>query len=101
MVCSLSVKVIEERCSHVANILGYPSLKNEQKTVLANFVLGNGVFAMLPTGFGRSLCYACLPCLFDRLLGITNSIVVVITPLTSIMKEQVGYIIMLLSNDEK
>ena len=40
MVCSLSVKVIEERCSHVANILGYPSLKNEQKTVLANFVLG-------------------------------------------------------------
>ena len=56
---------------------------------------------MLPTGFGRSLCYACLPCLFDRLLGITNSIVVVIMPLTSIMKEQVGYIIMLLSNDEK
>ena len=89
MACSLSVQVIEETCSHVANTLGYPSLKNEQKTVLTNFILGNDIFAMLPTGFGTSLCYACLPRVFDQLLGTTNSIVVVITPLTSIMKEQV------------
>ena len=46
--------------------------------------------AMLPTGFGKSLCYACLPRVFDSLLGTTNSIVIVITPLTSIMKEQVN-----------
>ena len=69
------MKVIEETCSHVANTLDYPSLKNKQKSVLTNYILGNDVFAMLPTGFGKSLCYACLPCVFDHLLGTTNSIV--------------------------
>ena len=58
--------MIEEICSHVANTLGYPSLKNEQKTVLMK---GNNVFAMLPTGFGKSL----LRHVFDRLLGTTIS----------------------------
>ena len=54
--------MIEETCCHVANALGYPSLKDEQKTVLTNYILGNDVFAMLPTGFEKSLCYAFLPC---------------------------------------
>ena len=86
MACPFSVQVIEETCCHEANALAYPSLKDEQKTVLTNFILGNNVFAMLPTGFGKSLCYAGLPRVFDSLLETTNSIVVVITPLTSIMK---------------
>ena len=37
-------------------------------------------------GFGKSLCYACLPGVFDRLSGMTNSIVVALTPLTATMK---------------
>ena len=32
MACPFSVQVIEETCSRVANALGYPSLKDEQKT---------------------------------------------------------------------
>ena len=32
------------------------------------FVEGRDVFAILPTGFGKSLCYACLPASFDRML---------------------------------
>ena len=86
MACRFSIQVIEETFCRMANALGYPSLKDEQKTVLTNFILGNDVFAMLPTGFGKSLCYAGLPRVFDSLLETTNSIVVVITPLASIMK---------------
>ena len=90
MASTLSVQVIKETYCLVASAWGYPSLKDEQKTVLTKFILGNDVFAMLPTGFGKSMCYACLPRVFDSLLRATNSIVVVITPLTSIMKEQVN-----------
>lgn len=69
--------------------LGYSFLKKEQKDIILDFILGNDVFAVLPTGFGKSLCYACLPRVFDRLLGTTNSVVIVLTPLTAIMKDQV------------
>ena len=47
------------------------------------------MFGVLPTGYGKTLCYAILPTLFDRLLGRQDSIVVVITPLTAIIKDQV------------
>ena len=45
----------------VARSLGYVSLKSEQKAVIKDFVTGNDVFAVLPTGYGKSLCYVCLP----------------------------------------
>ena len=57
---------------------------------MSSFVLGNDVFAVLPTGYGKSLCYACLPGVFNQILGVTTSIVIVITPLTSIIKDQVS-----------
>ena len=74
-----------------AEKLGYPVLKTEQLEVLLHFVQGRDVFAVLPTGFGKSLCYACLPLAFDRLLGREEgyTITVVVTPLLAIMKDQV------------
>ena len=35
--------------------------KDKQKEVILNFVSGRDVFAALPTGYGKSLCYGCLP----------------------------------------
>ena len=79
-----------DTCSKAAaNFLGYASLKQEQATVINQFLFGKDVFAVLPTGFGKTLCYACLPLVFDAVLGTDRSIVVVISPLVSIMKDQV------------
>ena len=45
----------------------------------------------LPTGYGKSLCYGCLPGAFDRLRrSKAKSIVVVISPLVALMKDQVN-----------
>ena len=57
--------------------LGYHSLKLEQKAVIKEFVMGKDVFAIFPTGYGKSLCYACLPGVFNKLFGSTLSIVAV------------------------
>ena len=60
--------------------LGYESLKPEQETVVREFLSGKDVFAALPTGYGKSLCYACLPYAFDNMRGKERSIVMCITP---------------------
>jgi superfamily II DNA helicase RecQ len=36
--------------------LGY-SLKKEQLDVIVKYVMGRDVFVVLPTGYGKSLCY--------------------------------------------
>ena len=55
---------------------------------------GKDVFLWLPTGFGKSLCYEVLPFVFDMKLGRltdsnTNSAVIVVSPLVSLMIDQV------------
>ena len=80
---------IDTTAKAVASSLGYRDLKKEQSSVINSFVSGNDVFAVLPTGFGKTLCYACLPSIFDQLLSVGNSVVIVVSPLMSIMKSQV------------
>ena len=64
-----------------AATLGF-TLKKEQEKVIVAFTQGHDVFVALPTGFGNSLCYCCLPYVFDKLRGFTNgSIAVVVSPL--------------------
>ena len=47
--------------------LGYDRPTQEQAQAVRSFVLGSDVFVMLPTGSGKSLCYASLPYIFDSL----------------------------------
>ena len=81
---------MEDQLSQVINScalsLGYPSV---QLQVISEFVKGRDVFAVLPTGYGKSLCYALLPLVFDALSGSEDSIVIVMTPLLAIIKDQV------------
>ena len=73
--------------------LGYASMKDEQVDLAVAIMKGRDAFGVLPTGFGKSLCYSCLPGAFDYFLGncsqAQDSIVLVITPLLAIMKDQV------------
>ena len=59
---------VREAPRSAARELGYTDLKQEQLRVVEAFV-GLDVFAVLPTGYGKSLCYACLPIVFDKLLA--------------------------------
>jgi ATP-dependent DNA helicase RecQ len=73
-----------------AQSLGYSDLKREQKVVIKAFVEGKDVFVTLPTGYGKSLCYALLPWIFDMRRGLAEktSICMIVSPLIALMKDQ-------------
>ena len=72
--------------------LGYDHLKPEQGLIIASFLKGD-VFGILPTGLGKSLFYTCLPKIYDRISTAPAflSVIVIITPLTAIIKDQVRF----------
>ena len=69
-----------------ARALGGFTLKAEQMKVVTSVLQGRDVFAVLPTGYGKTLCYAVLPSAFDYLQSGGSSVVVVVSLLTAIMK---------------
>ena len=65
------------------------SLKYQQREAIREFVSGRDVFVSLPTGFGKSYCYALLPTVFDNLRPHEEpSIMLCVSPLTALMMEQ-------------
>ena len=74
---------LKDAANRAAMKLGYTrGMKEEQLEVVVAFLSGSDAFAVPPTGFGKNLCYACLPFAFDLLGEIEEKpIVVVVTPL--------------------
>ena len=75
-----SVSVIIEAA---ASSLGYAEIRLLQETAVRAFMMGSDVFLSIPTGGGKSLCYAVLPCMLDMLQGndTPQSLVIVVSPL--------------------
>ena len=61
---------------------GFPTFRPSQEAIVRDVLSGRDVFALLPTGGGKSLCYQ-LPAL------LTPGLTVVISPLIALMKDQV------------
>ena len=81
-------KMLDKAISAACSTTGLASLKAKQHEVISKFV-GGHVFISLPTGYGKSLCYALLSLVFDYLRGIDRgSIVMCVSPFTSLMMEQ-------------
>ena len=90
MTTKWSEAAVSEAIESAAKAMGYDTLKPEQKKAVSDFVNGRDVFVALPTGFGKSVCYGCLPVVYDILRSKKNSIVIVVSPLVAIMKDQVS-----------
>jgi ATP-dependent DNA helicase RecQ len=61
---------------------GFPSFRPNQRDIVEAILAGRDVFAALPTGGGKSLCYQ-LPAV------IREGLTVVVSPLIALMKDQV------------
>jgi ATP-dependent DNA helicase RecQ len=66
----------------LSRVFGFSSFRPLQEDIIRDTLAGNDVFAVLPTGGGKSLCYQ-LPAL------VRPGLTVVVSPLIALMKDQV------------
>ena len=79
--------------SYALQRLGTPNLilKPEQRSVIESICNGKDTFVWLPTGFGKLICS--LPFVFDKMsrkCAAGGSVVVVVSPLISLMEDQLA-----------
>ena len=72
----------QELLALLKQYFGYTAFRPQQAGIIRDSLAGRDVFALLPTGGGKSLCYQ-LPAMAR------NGLTVVISPLIALMKDQV------------
>ena len=63
---AIMAAALEKQVDVVAVKLGY-QLHKEQKGAILSFISGKDTFVALPTGYGKSLIYGCLPLVYDSI----------------------------------
>lgn len=87
------MELFEEACDRVIEKFKIENLKPLQRESLEKLVNLQDVFVIQPTGSGKSIIFQAAPMVFD-VVKQTNfqSIAVVISPLTSLMQDQVKFL---------
>ena len=68
------------------SVWGYDDFRPGQWEVIAAALDGEDVFAVMPTGSGKSMCYQ-LPAL------VSGGLTLVVSPLIALMRDQVGQLV--------
>ena len=72
-----------DKTSVLKQYFGHSAFKNGQEQVVDAILQGQDVLCVMPTGAGKSVCYQVPALMF-------NGVTVVISPLISLMKDQVN-----------
>ena len=62
--------------------------KHQKEAIISAVLKKKDVFVSLPTGFGKSVIFQALSMVFDGFTGESGHIVIIVSPLLSLIKDQ-------------
>ena len=75
----------------ISELESITTIKKEQEYALGEFIVRKYVFAVRPTGFGKSLIHQLAPLVFNKLYPDTNPTFIVASPLVALMEDQIRH----------
>ena len=85
------MRTAKEALKIAQQVTGYDNLKEYQQQAIEAYLCGKDVFVSAPTGAGKSLTFELAPFAIDYMRdGSDTTIVLVVVPLVSLMKDQVN-----------